>query len=342
MTKFSQFFHRKHKYLPKITISKQEGFSCLKPKFYSRREWYWVLLSVRGTIIWDIVFRVFIFTLISVVMCILNQLGFVVPKFNSDMHTIVGSALGLLLVYRSNTAYDRYWEARRTWEELESACTGLMRFIKVRESEMSREKLTEVANLILSFVFLCKQSLRGVHHPEEYIFLLDHKQTRLVEDQKFKPLVVSILINKWIKNHCHNVESKDNFQQITENYIEEITNCFGILERIANTPVPFSYIAHLHHILLGFLITLPMFLLADYGWYTTVCTAFISFSLLGIDQSATEIESPFGMDRNDLPLDTICLLIQEKMLVITDTDFDMTNIEEFQPVILDQQEIIIE
>jgi len=319
-----KFFRKKQKYIPKLTILRQQGFSWLHAEPSMRREWYDVLTSIRGTIFWDILFRVTFFTLVATAFCLLEYFGFVESSFNSDMHTIVGGALGLMLVYRSNTAYERYWEARSKWEDLENVCCNLMMIVRCREKNLTPKKMEELANMILAFVFSIKQQLRGVYHPEEYTFLLSHQQSRLVDEQKFKALTINVMIADWIIENCEYIESSDSLLASVESHIETMIESLGSLERISNTPVPFSYVAHLHHILLGYLVTLPAFLITNYGWYAIPCTFFIAFSLLGVDQSATEIESPFGMQTNDLPLDSIAKTIQEKLIFLsTRKDLDM-------------------
>ena len=44
-----------------------------------------------------------------------QQLRFLTAGFNAQHHLLLGNALGLLLVFRTNTAYDRFWEGRRLW-----------------------------------------------------------------------------------------------------------------------------------------------------------------------------------------------------------------------------------
>ena len=77
----------------------------------------------------------------------------------------------------------------------------------------------------------------------------------------------------------------------------------GSNERIANTPIPLSYVLMLRFFLILWLILYPLHVMPYYGWWSILLCSMVAFAVLGIESMACEIENPFGYDRNDLDLD---------------------------------------
>ncbi len=184
---------------------------------------------------------------------------------------------------------------------------NLLRYVRTYERPMN---VLPLAKLVSAYAYSLKQRLRG--EDEEYS-MLNLKQIAYVESSVNRPLAVSALVTDWVQKHCKNSKTR-----VLEVYIGTLIDCQGVLERIMLCPIPFSYVAHVHHILLLYLVTLPFCLLAEFGWYTSIAVSMISISLLGIDQAATHIEDPFGTDPSDLPLDTMCKTVFDNLSWLSD------------------------
>ena len=89
-------------------------------------------------------------------------------------------------------------------------------------------------------------------------------------------------------------------------------------ERIANTPVPFAYSLILHRTVYLFCIMLPFALVVDLHYMTPFISVLISYTFISLDTLAEELEEPFGMENNDLPLDAICNAIEIDLLQMND------------------------
>jgi putative membrane protein len=98
--------------------------------------------------------------------------------------------------------------------------------------------------------------------------------------------------------------------------INILLDCQGGCERILKTPIPFVYAAHIKHLLLLYLGTLPIVLVEKLGYSAPIAIAIMTFGLLGIQEAGLEIEDPFGTDPNDLPLDDICSTIARDVLAL--------------------------
>ena len=93
----------------------------------------------------------------------------------------------------------------------------------------------------------------------------------------------------------------------------------GGCERIHKTPLPFAYVVHLRRALVIYCFSLPFALvdLFDWKWAVILDTMFMSYVYFGIEEIGVEIEDPFGVDENDLPLEEICASISRNTLEVS-------------------------
>ena len=88
--------------------------------------------------------------------------------------------------------------------------------------------------------------------------------------------------------------------------VQSLIDCCGACERIRSTPAPFGYVVHLRRALIIYCLTLPLALVRDYGWGAVLATLVISYVMFGIEEIGVEIEHPFDLTINDLPLESLC------------------------------------
>ncbi|CAG8711001.1 25254_t:CDS:2 [Dentiscutata erythropus] len=88
--------------------------------------------------------------------------------------------------------------------------------------------------------------------------------------------------------------------------LDQLIDILGNLERISNTPIPAAYRIHLKQAVTLYVWVLPFTLVDILGWFTIPVIFIISFILFGVEAIGSEIEDPFGFDKNDLPLDEYC------------------------------------
>ncbi|KAL0481438.1 hypothetical protein AKO1_012577 [Acrasis kona] len=286
-----------------IAIKAQAGYSSISPKKGINRQWWRVLFSIRGIVSWHVLLRVMFFTLISVLLATLKNYGYNIPVWKATGHNLLGVPLGLLLVYRTNSSYDRYWEGRKLWANVTVSSINLMRCVRAFEKKPIKSGLGE---LLVAFIYALKAKLRGeeVNQAEH---LLSTEETDFIHGSRNSSGSILILISDWINENCPVSNSNPGKIGRLDTFITDLSSSDSGLLRIITCPIPFSYIAHIHQVLLLYLITLPFCVLDDMYWFSIAITFLISFALLGIEEAGKEIEDPFGTDRNDLPLDKICL-----------------------------------
>lgn len=227
---------------------------------------------------------------------------------------IPGIVLGLLLVFRTNTAYDRYWEGRKLIglisQTSRTMAKNMMVFIPENNSEDYRKKISHIKLLIALFIAIKLQLRPEKVNQEIQNFISEIQYLELIISKNMPLQIIkwlTIYFDELVKNHVINELTLMTWNQ----EISEIFIHFGGCERIATTPIPQAYSIHLKHLLLIYCFAIPFQFVAELSWWTIPVAGIISFALLGVEAIGLEIENPFGYDYNDLPLDDIATKMTE-------------------------------
>lgn len=220
------------------------------------------------------------------------------------MHQLLGVVMGLFLVFRTNTAYDRWWEGRRLWGGMVNSTRTFAMKISAALSREDHDDREWFAKMISNFVFAMKESLRtGVQLAE-----MDAPDDNFINDLKrfkHKPNRIASLMHQRI-NDLYRAGKITGDQLINmDKELKDFLDLIGGCERIKNTPIPYSYMMYMKKFIFIYIITLPFGFLSQSGLLTIPIVVLISFVLLSVELIAEEIEDPFGRDTNDLPLDEL-------------------------------------
>ena len=270
--------------------------------------WFQIALQLKGSVIKSIYKRVLVCGLFGFFISILYYFKF--PVSQPSLATVIPSiVLGLLLVFRTNTAYERFWEGRKMWGSLVNNVRNLSRQIWVAIVELEpqdRKNKIAALRLLVAFAVATKFHLRGQPINSELEKLMPTAWYLKLKNLNNPPLEVAF----WIGDYLQQQHNRDclNTHQLTamQDLVNKMVDALGGCERILKTPIPLAYAIHLKQLLLIYCLLLPFQLVADVNWWTGFIVALISFTLFGIEQIEIEIENPFGYDANDLPLDAIC------------------------------------
>ena len=220
------------------------------------------------------------------------------------MHNMLGFVLSLLLVFRTNTAYDRWWEGRKLWGSLVNNSRNLAIKLNVILDSNDTINRSFFENIIPTFALVLKKHLQ-----KESIRLeldeLNHPELTLLDKNKHVPNQVASIIAKRI-NKLY-IEKKITDAQLINLNAELIsfTDVCGACERIKNTPIPFSYSLFVKKFIFFYIMTLPFSIVMQVGYYAIPVVVFIFYVLASLEMIAEEIEDPFGTDLNDLPTQKI-------------------------------------
>ncbi|MFQ4144126.1 bestrophin family protein [Chlorogloeopsis sp. ULAP02] len=270
--------------------------------------WWRTAFQLKGSVITAIYKRVIGCGFFGVLVSLLYY--FEIPVSQPILGTVIPSiVLGLLLVFRTNTAYERFWEGRKSWGSIINTVRNLARQIWVSIEEISSEdKKDKIAalNLLVAFAVATKLHLRSESVNPELEDLMQYSKYIKLKMMNNPPLEVAFWIDDYLQ-HQYNRNCLNSYQLTSmRELLNLLVDNLGICERILKTPIPLAYAIHLKQLLLIYCLLLPFQIVEELGWWTGVIVALISFTLFGIEAIGLEIENPFGYDANDLPLDTIC------------------------------------
>jgi putative membrane protein len=229
---------------------------------------------------------------------------------NSTPFTLTGVSLALFLGFRNSSAYDRWWEGRRLWGSLLNTARSLTReALTLTDGSAATERTREFVNLVIAFAYATRDQLRGkpFQHGAE---LLPVPLAAEVNQARYKPALLLRAMGEWVSQR----QREGVFGEVTastfDRNLNELSNVLGGCERIASTPVPFSYSVMIHRVVYFYCALLPFGLVDAIAWMTPVVSLVIAYSFIALDVLASELEMPFDLEENDLPLDTICRTIE--------------------------------
>lgn len=221
----------------------------------------------------------------------------------------MGILLSLLLIFRTNTAYDRFYEGRQAWGTLVNNCRNLAIFFNAVLTEGDRDSRLFYAKAISNFPFALKNHLRDVPGVDE-LDMVEEGERRDLRNFDHKPAGVANQL--WVKTEIlyregHISES----QHINLNqHLTTLMDVCGVCERIKSTPIPFSYMLFIKLFIMLYVALLPFTIIAAFGYLTVPAVLLTSYILVGLEMIGEEIEEPFGLERNDLPLNQLSQLIR--------------------------------
>jgi putative membrane protein len=228
------------------------------------------------------------------------------------MHQLLGIVLGLFLVFRTNTAYDRWWEGRRLWGLMVNNTRNLSFKIHAYLDIKDKAERLWFAQMICNLTISFKDSLRGRVNLED-LDIVDQETTNALEKAKHVPNIISSMLYNRVTGLFKSGRITGDQLITLDRELKEFSDIIGGCERIKNTPIPFSYSMYIKKFIFIYLLTLPIGLVGDEGYITIPIVILITYVLLGVELIAEEIEDPFGKDSNDLPTDELSGKIKENV-----------------------------
>lgn len=219
------------------------------------------------------------------------------------MHSLLGFVLSMLLVFRTNTAYDRWWEGRKLLGSLTNVSRNLA--LKIKALKLTEEDVRFFEYGIPKYAFALKEHLRERMYFGKNSLLIEVEEGKHVPNQ-----IAGSLINRLYELLEKGAISQEQFIVLSGDF-NQFTDICGACERIKNTPIPYSYSAFIKKFIFIYVITLPIGWVFSLGYFVVPIVPFILYVLASLELIAEEIENPFGEDANDLPVDQICTNIEK-------------------------------
>ncbi|MEM6254675.1 MAG: bestrophin family ion channel [Cyanobacteria bacterium P01_D01_bin.156] len=276
-----------------------------------RRPWFKTLLCLRGSVIRAVLPRMGICSGFALGITILHNFGVQVswPILSGVVPSIV---LGLLLVFRTNTSYERFWEGRKLWGTMVNTSRNLARQIWV-SVKTSRESKARALKLVVAFAIATKQQLRHQPCDQELRHLVSPAQLDKLLTMNSPPLEIAV----WLGDYLQVQQLKGNINpyqlQAMTQQLNSLVDVLGGCERILKTPLPLAYSIHLKQLLVMYCLALPFQVVSELNWWTVPVVSLVAFAVFGVEEIGLEIENPFGCDPNDLPLNAICKTMERNI-----------------------------
>lgn len=227
------------------------------------------------------------------------------------MHSLLGFAISMLLVFRTNTAYDRWWEGRKLWGSLVNNSRNFtMKLTTILPADEKAQR-SFFRKIIPAYAFALHNHLR---REETRISLFEDEEHKhlwqTVDKEKHIPNQIALLMYQHIQQLYKNNKITGEQLLYLNTELQSFTDICGACERIKNTPIPFSYSVFIKKFIFFYIMTLPFGYVFQLGYYVIPVVAFIMYVLGSLEIIAEEIEDPFGGDENDVPTEKLAQNIQ--------------------------------
>ncbi|KAJ1568480.1 hypothetical protein HK096_006356 [Nowakowskiella sp. JEL0078] len=300
-----------------------------------------LLWQLRGSVIPKTLSPIIFFSIWTTFIILLDKHYNLDLAINDQLATILSIVVGLLLVFRTDTAYNRFWDGRNLWSTLTTDLGNIA-------TNIDKTRKVIALKHCIAFAYAVKHHLRseyGIHYPDyhnilpkitnsaglgiigdddsTYVEAADVTSSesqpllRIKESKEASapPVSLPIILMGHLTNFVAAMKKDgklgDEDGSTLFGNIEDLADTFTTLELNGNTPLPLAYSVHMAQTLTLYCLFLPFQLVDDLAWIAlpvmimAVFTFKISLSF-GIDAIGEEISNPFGYDTNDLPIDSYC------------------------------------
>ncbi|QEI07342.1 hypothetical protein FXN63_16945 [Pigmentiphaga aceris] len=277
-----------------------------------RPHWLRLIFVVRGSILRDIAPQLLLTTAFATLVTYLHGQVFLwkVP-LNFVPFSLIGLTLAIFLGFRNNTSYARYWEARQLWGAL---------LVETRTLARQALSLTDnpqdapvLINQLTAFVHALRHQLRGTDPSADLARLLPAESCTRLAQARNKSAVLLLMMGDWMGEQRRRGHLAPALAQAMERPLGRLGAAFGGCERIASTPIPFTYSVIVHRTIYAYCVLLPFGLIDSISTMTPVIVAFIAYTFFALEALGAEIEEPFGLAANDLALDAMCWNIEDNL-----------------------------
>jgi putative membrane protein len=238
----------------------------------------------------------------------------------SQIHGLLGLVLGMLLVFRTNTSYDRWWEARKLWGQLLNDSRNLSLKVAACVRADARDK-HELGQRLVEFGWALERHLRAgsirLRDSKTTTGVAQSPQATVENTTASSPVHQPMEAARSVYEHLERwrrTGQLDGFEfWILDQHAASLMNICGACERIQKTPISFSHLWFIRQSIALYLITLPWGLVEHFQYWAIPFTMLLSYFLVGVELIAEAVEEPFGRSVDDLRLEEICNSIEQSV-----------------------------
>ena len=279
-----------------------------------RHHWFRLLFVWWGSVLPDIAGRLLLVLLVSV-LAVLSRDWWMGAHADSALSippfTLMGVALAIFLGFRNSVSYERFWEARKQWGGLLVAARTLVRQTGSATVGADRaDMLLKVVRGVSAFAYALKHQLRQTDASHDLGLRLDAALLAEVSVARFQPQIILRSLGDWMADAGRQGRLSEMQLLAIDKTLNVLADTSGACERIASTPIPYTYRVLMTRTVMVYCLLLPIGLATSIGWLTPLIATFVAYTFLALEIIGEQIEEPFGTEPNDLALDAMCHTIE--------------------------------
>jgi putative membrane protein len=233
---------------------------------------------------------------------------------------LYGSAIGIIVGFRNNSAYARWWEARTLWGSIVNNSRSLARQVYSTLTSCPASHGPEEAEVVamsrsliyhqIAFVHALRQQLRGLDPLAEIRTLLPAAEIESLAGQKNVSLALQRTMGAMLRESRRRGWIDTLEWQAMDRNLDDLMDAQGGAERIKNTPMPKQYDFFPMLFVQIYCILLPVGMVEQLGWFTPLGSTLVGFMFLALDKIGRDLEDPFDNTIYDVPLTAITRTIE--------------------------------
>jgi putative membrane protein len=278
--------------------------------------WFRLLFAWHGSVLSQILPRLVVLLALSgVVVAAHVELPTYQVPLSAAPFTLFGVTLAIFLSFYNNASYDRYWEGRKQWGALLNITRSLARqALTLSGQPAGAAGPRAFVRLLIAFTYALKHQLRHTEAGPDLARLLPAPLAEATRAAIFQPVQLLLEMSRCLQQGREAGQLDTTTQLAFDHNFNQLSNILGSCERLANTPIPYTYSVLLHRTVYLYCFLLPFGLVNSTGWITPLIVAFVGYTFMALDAIMREIEEPFGLKDNDLALNTMSYTIEASLL----------------------------
>jgi putative membrane protein len=279
-----------------------------------KENWLRLLFVWRGSVLPQLLPRLAVLVALSVAVVVAHgQLFAYKVPLTAAPFTLFGVTLAIFLSFYNNASYDRFWEGRKLWGALLNTTRSLARqALTLGGYPRGAPEVRQFVQLLIAFVYALKHQLRGTDAGPDLVRLLPPALAQAVLAGHFRPMLLLLELGRWVPP---GTAPADLTRQLAfDHHFNQLSDIVGGCERLANTPIPYTYRVMLHRTVYFYCFLLPFGLVDSTGWATPLIVSFVGYTFMALDAIMRDIEEPFGLGLNALALNLMSHTIETTLL----------------------------
>jgi ion channel-forming bestrophin family protein len=232
------------------------------------------------------------------------------------VHTLLGFVISTLLVFRTNTAYDRWWEGRKLWGTLVNSSRNMAMKLNAFIPATHEAERNFFKKIIPAYTYALKNHLQTTATRQELAENIKVLMPNSLQQHKHIPNQIAMLMYIKIQELLQKGIIAEAQLIVLNTELTAFTDVCGACERIKNTPIPYSYSAFIKKFIFFYVMTMPFGFAISLGYYVIPVVIFVFYVLASLELIAEEIEDPFDGDTNDVPTEKIAANIHKHVFEI--------------------------